>query len=356
MVTPCGKGQVGRSAWPKGELAKFVAACAIYLLFAFYLYEPHFRRLDDLRNIVVANLAFAAIGCYVITRRWVWSFTGSFFAGALYGFGPYTLGLIRYHPAAGVLVAAVPWLFAPAVFGLARRRTWLKIPLAALPFLVIVLLFQITCKWRLFAVPNQIRLGVDDLLGLLAPLVAIGHVRTGGGPGMLVGFYHVPLAALVVGLSMLLAARRIGIITVALIAIALSTCRVFLEVSPVIWLSIAVLCCSGLVGAGVQGLLLAGRSDRGLLIFTTIIMALLAIVTLSLATKYFQTFLGLAWGPARHFTQAGEMFALGAAAVGLIFVMARLQLRAVPIRLIVLCMALGLDVFFGARFIIDALL
>jgi hypothetical protein len=335
---------------------KFAAACAMYLLFAIYLYKPYFRHLHDLRNVVVANLALAALGCYLITRRWVWSFTGSFFAGALYGFGPYTLGLIRYHPAAGILVAAVPWLFTPAVFGFKRRRTWLRIPLALLPFLVIVLLFQVACKWRLFAVPNQICLGVDDLLGLFAPLVAIGCVRTGDASGMLIGFYHVPLAALVVGLSMLLAARRIGIITLALVALALSTCRAFLEVSPVIWLSIAVLCGSALVGAGVQGLLLAGRSDRGLLIFTTIIMALLAIVTLSLATKYFQTFLGLAWGPAKLFTQAGQMFTLGTAAVGLIFVTARLQLRAVPIRLIVLCTALGLDVFLGARFIIDAIL
>src|SRR4030042_501778 len=99
------------------SISKFAAATIIYTGFAIYLYQPPFGHFDRLDYLLPVNFCLAASGCYVLSRRWVAGFAGSFFAGALYGFGPFTLGLARFHPTAGLLAAAIPWLFWPAVFG-----------------------------------------------------------------------------------------------------------------------------------------------------------------------------------------------------------------------------------------------
>ncbi len=83
------------------------------------------------------------------------------------------------------------------------------------------------------------------------------------------------------------------------------------------------------------------------------VMAALAIVTLLLATKYFQVFLGLGAKYARLLVEAAKIYILGAVAVTIIFFLARAKLRLRWLRWIILCSATGLDMFWGARFIVD---
>ena len=91
------------------------------------------------------------------------AFWASFFAGAIYGFGPFALGLANFHPTAGLLAATIPWLFCPATFGPKARWQWVSWPLSALPFLAILLFFQVSIPCRLFAVWTQAKLHLGDL-------------------------------------------------------------------------------------------------------------------------------------------------------------------------------------------------
>jgi len=275
------------------------------------------------------------------------AFWASFFAGAIYGFGPFMLGLA---PTAGFLAATIPWLFCPAAFGPKARWRWISWPLSALPFLAILLFFQISTHYRLFAIPTQLKLRLADLAGVLAPYVIAERSLT------LVGVYQVPIAALVMGFSMLLAARRFGIMVIFAVGVILAFCGPFFNVSPIIWLTIPVLCCSVLIGAGMQGLASAGFADRRWVLLTAIIMGMLAIVTLLLATKYFQIFAGLGSKYAKLLLKTAEMYILGAIAVAIIFFMTRAKLRIAPLRWVILCSATAVDIFLGATFIVDRIL
>ena len=329
-----------------------LAAASIYVAFAVSLYQPYFKGFNALRlrDLFVVNVCLASLGCYVLSLRWVSAFAGSFFAGAVYGFGPFTLGLAKFHPTAGFLAATIPWLFCLAAFGCKARWRWLRVPLSALPFLAILLFFQVSKHYRLFPVPTQAKLYLTDLAGLLAPLVTAKRGMT------LVGFYHIPIAALIMGFSMLLAARRFGIMTILCLGTILAFCDSFLDVSPIIWLAIAVMCCSVLAGAGMQGLICAGFADRRWVLVAAVIMGNLAIVTLLLATKYFQVFAGLGSGYAKLFTETAKMYILGMVAVAILFFMIRAKLRIAALRQILLSSAMAVDIILGARFIVDKIL
>ncbi len=333
----------------KTKYAKFAVAAIIYAVFAVYLYQPYFKGFNALRlrDLFVVNVCLASLGCYVLSQRWVAGFGESLFAGAIYGFGPFILGLAKFHPTAGLLTAAIPWVFCPAVFGPKGNWRWIRIPLAVLPFLAIVLFFQVSTHYRLFPVSTQARLHLADLTGLLAPLITAKQNT------ILIGFYHIPIAALVMGFSMLLAARRFSIIMIFTIGIILAFCDSFFGISPIIWFTMPMLCCSVLVGAGMQGLASAGFADRGWVLAAAAIMCTLAIVTLLLATKYFQTFLGLGAGYAKLFTEAGKMYVLGAIVAAIIFFMIRAKLRMRQLRQVVLYAATAADIFLGAMFIVD---
>jgi hypothetical protein len=327
---------------------KSAAAAIVYIGFAAYLYIPHyFKNHTLLQYLLVANALLAGLGCYVLSRRWVSSFWGSLFAGVIYGFGPFMLSLAKFHPTAGLLAASIPWLFCPAAFGPKAKWRWLRIPLSALPALTIILFFQVSSHYRLFAIPVQTQLHLADLLGLVAPLAAAQQNIT------LVGFYHVPIAALVMGFSMLLAARRFSILIIFCLGIVLASCQSLLGVSPIIWLSFSVLCCSIIIGAGLQGLCSAGLSDRRWILLSIAFVAGLSIVTLLQATKYFQVFAGFGDKYANLFLADAKMYIAGTVALAVIFFIARAKLRLHWLRWVVLGSATAVDIFFGARFVVD---
>lgn len=332
------------------KYGRFILAAAVYIALATYLFQPYFKDFNRLEYLLPVNACLAALGCYVLSQRWVSAFAASFFAGAVYGFGPFVLGLARFHPTTGLLAASIPWLFCPAAFGTKSGWRWASWPLSALPFLAILLFFRASAHYRLFAVPIRAKLHLSDLAGLIVPLAMAEQGMT------LLSFYHVPISALLMGLAILLAARRFGIVVILCLGAALASCHLFANVSPIVWLSIPVLICSVLIGAGMQALASAGFTDRKWVLIAAAVMATLAIVTLLLATKYFQVFAGLASGYAKLLTQSATMYILGTIAVAIIFFMARAKVRLSWVRWIVLCSAVGLDVFLGARFIVDRVL
>jgi len=295
------------------------------------------------------NVCTAALGCYVLSRRWVSSFPGSLFAGAIYGFGPFMLGLGKFHPTTGFLAASIPWLFCPAAFG--GKTKWRRNAglLAILPFVAIVAFFQAAERCHFFPVHAGARLCSDDLVGLFAPLVMADYdiLNT-----TTVGFYHIPIAALVVGFAMLLAAKRLGIISLFAVGVVLGCWGRIFEVSSVMWLSIPVVCCSVVIGAGIQGLSLAGPADRKWLLAAAFVQAGFAIAALFLATKYFQVVLGLGDKYARLFVQTAEMYILGGVSVMILFFIARGKLRVRAVRWAILCLSIAVDIFLGARFMI----
>ncbi|OHB59927.1 MAG: hypothetical protein A2167_00455 [Planctomycetes bacterium RBG_13_46_10] len=330
-----------------GTFYKTAAATIIYVAFAVYLYRPQFKKFDAIHYLVIVNISLACLGCFVLSRRWLAANTASFFAGAMYGFGAFFIGLAKFHPAAGLLAAGIPWLFCPASFIVKTRWRWLSLPLSALPFLTIVLFFRISEHYHLFAVPVSAKLHLADLAGFVAPLVMAQR------SGALVGFYHVPIAALVMGFAILVTARRFGIIVILSLGTILAFCESFYDISPVMWFAIPALCCSVLIGVGMQALASAGYADRGWVLLTAVVSVTLAVVTLLLATKYFQVFAGLGNGAAKLLTESAKMYILGAITTTIIFFMAREKMRFSILRWILLCSAMAIDIFFSVRFIVD---
>jgi hypothetical protein len=350
-------------------------AFTVYAVFAGYLYRPYFNGFGSLRmqDLFVANVCLASLGCYILSRRWVAGFAESFFAGAVYGFGPYMLGLVKFHPTGGFLAAVIPWLFCPAAFLCKGKYQSLRILLAFLPFLAIVIFFQIAAHFGLYSIPIKLKLrAVQSTFGGLAPLVAAKRGMT------LVGFYHVPIAALVMGICMFaaplkglskssilhkgkflkdLTIRRFGIVAVFVVTTILAFSDSLLQISPIIWFSISTLCCSVLIGVGMQGLISAGPSDRKPILFAAIFSGVLAIITLLLATKYFQIVAGLGAGYARLFVETAKMHLLAASVTAMLFIISRAKLRPLgTVRQILLYATMAIDIFLGARFIVDAIL
>ncbi|KPJ66970.1 MAG: hypothetical protein AMJ43_06510 [Coxiella sp. DG_40] len=119
------------------------------------------------------------------------------------------------------------------------------------------------------------------------------------------------------------------------------------------WLAIPVLCCSVLIGAGVQGLASAGFADRRWVLTLTVIMVVLSLLTLLLATECYITFPGFGLKYAKLLVETAKMYILGTIPVAIIFFMARAKVRVCWLRWVLLCSAAAADIFLGARFIVD---
>ena len=343
------------------NLSFLVLGAVLYTAFAVYLDQPYVGGFSVWQWLLPANAIAAALGCFVLSRRWVVGFTGSFLAGAVYGFGPFLLALGKFHPIAGFLAATIPWLFMPAALLGPRRHKAVTVLLSLLPFAAVVLfflLFRLDAEHRLFAAPIQAALQPTDLVAFVAPLVMVSRTA------FLPSLYHITIAPLVLGIAMMIKARRYGVVGIIIAGFALTFCRSYLGagpvawlgVSPILWLSIPLVCLSVLSGIGLQGLIEAGASDRKWVLATAISLGVLAIVTLLLAAKYFQVALGLADGYARLFVQAAMMYLMGALATVIVFVMARQQIRLHWLRWAILATALGADIFLAARHIVDKVL
>jgi len=323
------------------KYSRFVAAAVMYAVFAVYLYQPYFQSFGVLRYLILLNACLGALGCYVISRRWVGTFAGSFFSGAIYGFGPFALGIAALHPAAGFITAVIPWLFAPAVFLHKTKPRRLVVLLCALPFLAVLLFSWLAASFRLFTIPAQAKVNLADLAGFFSPLVAARRNAA------ILGIYHVPMAALIIGISMLFTVRRLGIIIILVSGTGLAFGKSFLHVNPIVWLAIPVLCSAVLAGAGTGALVSSSFADRKWLISIAVVMAVLSAGMLLLATKY-QKLPVFGPGYAQAFFKTAAMYGLGAIAVFIIFVMVCVKVRVLWLRWAVLCTAMTVDIFISA--------
>ena len=334
-----------------------VVAVIVYIVFGVHLYRPYFDGFTPRQWLLPAGVFLAAVGCFVLSRRWVVGFAGSFLAGLVYGFGPFVLSLARFHETAVLLAASIPWLFMPAAYLGRKRGGAVALLLSLLPFLAVVLFFRVSAgaDYRLFAAPIQAAPKPADLFGFVAPLVMA--TRTTALPGL----YHVPVAALVFGLAMMFRSRRYGILLILVCGFALAFCRSFLApaqlawlgISPILWLSIPLVCLSVLAGVGLQGLIEASYSDGKWVLAGAMVLGVLAIITLLLATQYFQTAFGLGHGYARLFVEAAKMYLIAAIAMVVIFTMTRQKLRLPRLRGLILYAVIAIDVFLSAQYIVD---
>jgi hypothetical protein len=325
-------------------------AAVIYIIFCAYLFQPYFETFDTAHYLTPANCCFGAFGCYLLSKRWVAGFGGRFFAGVIYGFGPFMLFLARFHPTAGSMAAIVPWLFLPAVFGPKGKRQWIRVLLAILPFVIIVGLFRLADWYGLYPIPTQIKIRFEDLLSILAPAALINRVDVP------IGFYHTTIGALIIGFAMLFAARRYSIMVIFASGVVLLLFDSFSGAARIIWLTVPLLCCSVLIGEGIEGIIHCGYSDRKWILASAVVLLACAIITLIFGTKASHVFAGLGLRYTRLFIEAAQMYVVGAIATGVVFFLARGKSRLVWLRAAIVCSAIAVDTFLGAGHIVDSVM
>jgi hypothetical protein len=284
----------------------------------------------------------------VLSRRWVSSFVGSLFAGAIYGFGPFALSFAAYHPFAGLPMAAVPWLFCQAAFyrhNKLQKRNFFEllgvVVFALLPFAAIALFFWVCAqpwwvKGPFFPLPKTEQMTLTHMAGFLVPL--------SGNNSFAFAFYHVPVAAIVMGLCMYAAAERFGVLLLVVLGFVLAFFDTVTPVSPVVWCLVPVMFCSILAGMGMQGLAWSGTADRKWILLDIAFIAGCAILTTILATSATAVI---------SVKAAALMYWLSTVLLMTLFFIAKASVRWHILRWILLAAALAIDIVFGATQIID---
>lgn len=313
-----------------------MTAALVYGLLGIVLFEGTLVPARWLTYVPIAASVFGALGTFVLTRRWIVSWPASLLAGAAYGFGPFALGFVGFHPLAGLVPAAVPWLFCPAALWHAERRKSLMDQigtclLAMLPFAVIVAFFQLSAAMGFWPVPAD-RVGLERWTGLLIPQAMPG-----------IGLYHVPLVVAALGLAVHALARRPGSLIVVALGLALSLGPRVLQVSPIAWLAIPVVYAAVLVGLGAQTLAWSGPDDCG-------VVGLAVVLAMVLAGA--MVVLGLRFAPSVVYFNAARFYGLAAVMSAAILFIARSGMRWRGLRWVVLFAAAGLDIFLGAKLLL----
>ena len=327
----------------KSVITRFIFAAIIYCGLALCLYGPRLDSLAPIQYLLVIDSVFAAIGAFVLSRRWLYSFPASVLAGALFGFGPFALSFDCYHPTASFAFAMLPWLFCPAAFLPKSRLLSPKLTVLAsatltlLPILITILFFEIARDYSLVPIPLKTKLNCPSLYAFITPL-------TQPPQNFLLSLYHIPAPALLMGLVMFFKVRRFGITTIFIATVFLICCRPIFNVPPVFWTSIVVLYCAIIIGAGLEGLTLAGSGDSKWILTAGVFSAILALVTLSLGLGFDKTYL-----------DAAKMHSLGALAVFIIFFITRASASLHWLRLLIFISAIIADVLITSAIIINSI-
>ena len=336
-----------KSSIPKSATAKILAAGCIYIVFAIVVYKPHIAEFQKVDFLFIVSAAIGSLGCFVLSRRWVSSFLASLFAGAIYGFCPFSLSFSAYHSFGTFPIASIPWLFCIAAFigqHTIHKKNLLEITgiivLTLLPFAAIAFYFWMCAQpWWIrgpfFPIPKSAKLTEVHLLGFIAPLSTAHRFSF--------AFYHVPVAFMAMGACMYAAARRYSVLGLVVLGFALAFFDTWTHVSPVVWAIVPVLFCSILAGIGMQGLDWAGNPDQKWILFVTALMLALAGVSMVVSNN-----------PQHKFSCL--MYLAAAVILGIIFLIARAKQRMHTIRWILLSVVVGADIAIGATYIIDKIL
>ena len=324
-----------------------VLAGGLYLLWAYFLFAPHAHELSHFKFLYAVNSAIAAFGTFLLSRRWLAGWTPAVLSGLFYGFGPFGLSFLGFHPVAGLTFAAVPWLLLPAVYWQHGRqptlfRFGIRAILCALPFVFIVGFFWVFSQhWvgPLFLLPSKTALTVYDFKGLLLPLSMTGRP-------VVLGLYHVGLLAALMGLFVYLTSQRIVVLIPPVAGLVLAFLDPLFLVSPVIWAALPMVFLAILAGLGVQALLWAGKTDAKWVLACLLVGLLLGGACLAL---YLLQNASVYKNPALFYLAAS-------ACIGVLFLLIRQGYRWLPLRGALLVTLAATDCFLSARWLIDKLL
>lgn len=325
---------------------EIIESGAIYVALSILVYHEFIDVSKPLQLAILVNSAVAALGCFVLSRRWIGAITASLLAGGVYGFSPFALGFAAYHPLAGASFAAIPWLFCPAAFWSQRERFGvgfhtkfdgprarkvIAVGLSILPFVIIWAFFTLCAMPAVgpfFPLPIQQRMAASSFLHLAIPAeVPIQNFVFSVG--------QIALTMATMGGLIFVFAKRFGVLIVAGVAFGMSFFGPIGAVSPMVWGAIPVLLLAILAGLGVEALAWAGRGDRKLVAICAVVPAVLAVVTYS----------------AGYELSAG-MHLLAAIMLGCVYCMERGNLRWHGLRWTMLCVAVAVDVIVTAKILL----
>lgn len=335
----------------KSSFIRLLAAVIIYTVFAFYIYQPHFEDFERFDFLLIPNLILAATGCYILSRRWILSFTCSVLAGIIYGFSPMLLSLARFHPTAGTIAAATPWLFCiPAYIPLFTRQRWTQAPLSVVPFLAILGYFEFAAAFSLFPAPLQIKPSLQTLASLLVPTAVAVKSE------LLFSIYHIPVAGFLIGLWLFIETRRYGISLIIIAGLVLAFSNNLTVVSPAVWLMIPLLCIAIITAEGLSAFLNATSLDFEWLAGTAGILAVCSAASFMLSIKYYKFFAGLARPAGDTLATEARLFLLGSVCIAVITIISKLNLRLKPVRLLLIIVPCLLDFLITSTAITDKIL
>jgi hypothetical protein len=324
-----------------------VAAVILLLAFAAWLYRPHWFGLGGIKLLWPLNSVAAAMGCFVLTRRWISSFDASLLAAVIYGFGPFGLSFVSYHPLAGLSYVAVPWLLCPAVYYQPGQtstisKTLITSLLSLLPFAAIAGLFWLAAHYwagPLYMMPKNKVLEPTDLWGMITPMLFTSN-------HFAIGFYHMPLICMLMGLFVFALSGKETLLVPVLGAVVLSLLSPICNVTPIVWLSFAALFLSICSALGLQALALAGKADRFWVLACVAASLLLAGCNYLMAGHSSQQ---------ADYHQAAILFLASAAATGVIFLLTQFNLKLTLFRWAVLFGVCVYDLWMTAPRLVDSL-
>ncbi len=331
----------------------FLPAMVVYMAGAIVLYYPFRDRLSGWDLLLPVNSVVGGLGVWFFSQRWIGSAGGKLVGGAVYGWGPFMLYCLRFHPLAGTIIALIPWSFWPAIFLPARwgarprHQVTLTTVMMLLPFIVILSFSMLMAAVRRFVIPLYgADLAWQDSLAGLFPFASVPEGC------LLWGCYHLALAPLLLGLSMIVKARRWMILVPIVVATVLSCLPPVGCVSPLLWLAIPHVLGALAVGIGVEGMVYAGRADRGWLLAATVVFVLLAGAGLALGQPHVVERFDLSGGMSSLFLESTKFYTLGILVLAVVCMAAHLQQRLGWFKTWLLCGAVAVDIYACARFIL----
>jgi hypothetical protein len=261
------------------------------------------------------------------------------------------LSLASFHPTAGTIAAAVPWMFCiPAFSTILTRDRWIQAPLCIVPFLAILGYFKLASMFSLFPAPLHIEPSLQTLISLLVPAAVSAKSP------LLFSIYHIPLAGLIIGLWIFIETRRYGITMIILAGLILTFSSGLTIVSPAIWLTIPLMCMAIIAAEGLSALLNTTSIDFEWLAGTTGVLGLCSVLSFMLSIKYYKFFAGLGRPAADVLATEARLFLLGAVCLGMITIISKLNLRLKPVRLLIIVSPCLIDFIITSTEITDKIL
>jgi hypothetical protein len=323
------------------RILSFVFALLLYSVFVVWLFLPHKDKLTGYENIFYSFPVIASLGVFLISRRYSASFFAGLAGGAVYGFGSFACSFLCFHPFASLVYAFLPWSFLPAAFihkylNAGEKITgFVSASLSLLPFLFFIGSFAGAAHFYLFPIPTGSAVSVKNFVAILNPARVSADSFS-------LGFYHVPLCAAAIGAALFCKTRRYWIAILSAVAIFLCFYKPIMNIPPVLWLSFPVLICSVAIASGLEALVLSGKADSLWLLLAAAVLALQAGLNFLLVRG-------------ADLSLCNSLSAVSAAAVMLIFFIARAGLSLRFLRVIILYAAVFLDIIVVTRNLISAI-